>query len=219
MRRLLDNKIFRIVYGILKWTFVALIILYLLFVFVQRTTGNSSIFGYRVFTIATGSMKPVYNVDDVILVREVDVETIEVGDDIAYLGNRGDVDGLIVTHRVIHIDSENGLRFTLQGINNDSADPSITADQIYGKVEGKIPVINLINHVVKNKYGFFFLVFCPLVLVIFLEIADTIVQAKVDRNELRLIKDENQKDIVHSNPEDSPPSEKSDTGDVDEEII
>ena len=70
----------------------------------------------------------------------------------------------------------------------------------------------------KNKYGFFFLVFCPLVLVIFLEIADTIVQAKVDRNELRLIKDENQKDIVHSNPEDSPPSEKSDTGDVDEEI-
>ena len=41
--------------------------------------------------------------------------------------------------------------------------------------------------------GFFFLVFCPLVLVIFLEIADTIIEAKVEKNELRLIEKEDKK--------------------------
>ena len=55
-----------------------------------------------------------------------------------------------------------------------------------GEVRGKVFIINTINHLVKNIYGFFFLVFCPLVLVIFLEVADTIIEIKVEKNELRL---------------------------------
>lgn len=195
MQKLLETQAFKIIYGIIKTFIVSFLVIYLLFVIVQRVTNNSSILGYRMFTIATGSMEPVYNVNDVILVTDVDPSTLKVGDDIAYLGNRDAVKGLVVTHRIIRIETldDNKVHYTLKGVNNKYEDPSITEDQILGKVVGKVYIVNFINHVVKNIYGFFFLVFCPLVLVIFLEIADTIIEAKVERNELRLIEKEDKK--------------------------
>lgn len=195
MKRLLENKTFQIIYTIIKIFVVAMLSIYLLFVIVQRFTNNSSILGYRVFTIATGSMEPVYNINDVILVKDTDPSTLKKGDDIAYLGNRDAVKGLIVTHRIIRIEtfSDGKVHYTLKGVNNKYEDPSITEDQILGKVVGKLPVVNFINHVVKNIYGFFFLVFCPLVLVIFLEIADTIIDMKLEKNEIRLIEKEDKK--------------------------
>lgn len=195
MQKLLENKAFKIIYGIIKTFIVSFLVIYLLFVIIQRVTNNSSIFGYRMFTVATGSMEPVYNVNDVILVKDIDPSTLKVGDDIAYLGNRDAVKGLVVTHRIIRIETldDNKVHYTLKGVNNKYEDPSITEDQILGKVLGKVYVVNFINHVVKNIYGFFFLVFCPLVLVIFLEIADTIIEAKVEKNELRLIEKEDKK--------------------------
>ena len=195
MKKLLENKTFQIIYTIIKIFVVAMLCIYLLFVIVQRFTNNSSILGYRVFTIATGSMEPVYNINDVILVKDTDPSTLKKGDDIAYLGNRDAVKGLIVTHRIIRIEtfSDGKVHYTLKGVNNKYEDPSITEDQILGKVVGKLPVVNFINHVVKNIYGFFFLVFCPLVLVIFLEIADTIIDMKLEKNEIRLIEKEDKK--------------------------
>lgn len=195
MQKLLENKAFKIIYGIIKTFIVSFLVIYLLFVIIQRVTNNSSIFGYRMFTVATGSMEPVYNVNDVILVKDTDPSTLKVGDDIAYLGNRDAVKGLVVTHRIIRIETldDNKVHYTLKGVNNKYEDPSITENQILGKVLGKVYVVNFINHVVKNIYGFFFLVFCPLVLVIFLEIADTIIEAKVEKNELRLIEKEDKK--------------------------
>ena len=195
MQKLFENKAFKIIYGIIKTFIVSFLVIYLLFVIIQRVTNNSSIFGYRMFTVATGSMEPVYNVNDVILVKDTDPSTLKVGDDTAYLGNRDAVKGLVVTHRIIRIETldDNKVHYTLKGVNNKYEDPSITEDQILGKVLGKVYVVNFINHVVKNIYGFFFLVFCPLVLVIFLEIADTIIEAKVEKNELRLIEKEDKK--------------------------
>ena len=190
--------------------------MYLAFIVIQRLTNNSSIFGYRVFTVATGSMEPVYMVNDVILVKDVDIDTLRVGDDVAYLGNSSVNRGLVITHRIVRIEpNEVGeVRYYLKGVNNEYEDPSISGSQIYGKVVGKVYVINFINHVVKNMYGFFFLVFCPLVLVIFLEIADTIIDIKVSKNELRLIDDSNDtKDSTNDK------SLKSVDGDDSEEVI
>lgn len=195
MKKILENKTFKIIYGIIKTFVIVLLSIYLLFVMIQRFTNNASILGYRVFTVATGSMEPVYNVNDVILVKDVVPSTLKVGDDIAYLGNRDAVKGLIVTHRIIKIEKldDGKVHYTLKGVNNKYEDPSITEDQILGKVVGKTYVVSFINHVVKNIYGFFFLVFCPLVLVIFLEIADTVIDMKLEKNELRLIEKDNKK--------------------------
>lgn len=213
MRKIFNNKIFRIIYSIFKTVVLTFLVLYLVFVIIQRVTNNSSIMGYRVFTVATGSMEPVYNVNDVILVKKIDTKNIKIGDDITYLyESRGKQ--MIITHRVIGFekDSDGNVKYILKGINNEVEDDPVGANQIYGKVIGKVYIINFINHVVKNIYGFFFLVFLPLVLVIFLEVADTIVEIKVEKNELKLV-DEN------SNNHELEVSKKPGVDDDEEEII
>lgn len=191
IRKLLDNKKFQLVYKILKIIIVVMMVLYLSFVLLQRVTGNKSILGIRVFTVATGSMKPEYEINDVIMVKDVDTNQLKVGDDVAYLGEKSDLKGKIITHRIIDIKTENNQKtFYTQGINSSVPDPSITATQIYGQAVGKIPIITTVNHIVKNQYGFFFLVFLPLVVVVFLEIADTVTEIKYEKKKVESQKED-----------------------------
>lgn len=213
MGSIFNNKIFKIVYGTLKKIFFTILILYVVFICVQRLSVNNTVFGFRLFTVATGSMKGVYNVNDVIAVKDFDNKKLKVGDDIAFIGNRGGLENKLVTHRIIKIEEEsNGRIFTTKGVKNSVEDPSITESQILGKVVGVVPVVTQINHVVKSQLGFFCLIFCPLVLVIVLEILQTITDIKLENNELQEI---NKKEIngkvnhidsnnVDNNEEDKP---------------
>ena len=185
LRKILDSNYFQIPFKIVKFIIFLILIVYLAFIVVQRISGNQSIFGYRIFAVATGSMVPDYNVNDVLAIKEVDHDELQVGDDITYLGNRQDVNGKIVTHRIIDIKTIDGKKsYITKGINNITEDPSIEDDQIYGKVMGKIPIVTEINHIIKNQYGFFFLIFIPLVTVIFLEIADTVTEIKHEKKDV-----------------------------------
>ena len=213
MGSIFNNKIFKIVYGTLKNIFFTVLILYVVFICVQRLSVNNTVFGFRLFTVATGSMKGVYNVNDVIAVKDFDNKKLKVGDDIAFIGNRGGLENKLVTHRIIKIEEESNVRiFTTKGVKNSVEDPSITESQILGKVVGVVPVVTQINHVVKSQLGFFCLIFCPLVLVIVLEILQTITDIKLENNELQEI---NKKEInykvnhidsnnVDNNDEDKP---------------
>ena len=198
LRKILDSKYFQIPYKIIKAIIFIVLLLYVVFTIIQRVSGNQSIFGYRLFTVATGSMVPDYNINDVLAIKEVNHNEIKVGDDITYLGKKQDVSGKIVTHRIIDIEEKNGKKtYLTKGINNDVEDPTIGDNQIYGKVVGKVPVVTQINHIVKNQYGFFFLIFLPLVIVIFLEIADTVTEMKQDK-----IEKDKKEDEVNENTED-----------------
>ena len=213
MGSIFNNKIFKIVYGTLKTIFFIILILYVVFICVQRLSGNNSVFGFRLFTVATGSMKGVYNVNDDIAVKDFDNKKLKVGDDIAFVGNRGGLENKLVTHRIIKIEEESNVRiFTTKGVKNSVEDPSITESQILGKVVGVVPVVTQINHVVKSQLGFFCLIFWPLVLVIVLEILQTITDIKLENNELQEINKKETNDKVNhidsnnvdNNDEDKP---------------
>lgn len=176
LRKIIDSKMFSFVFRIIKVLLFTVIILYLAFIVLQRVTNNSSIMGYRIFNVASSSMAPVYKVGDVILVKEVIPGSLEIGDDITYLGNKQDTNGMTITHRIVRIDlnEDNRRIFYTQGLNNIAEDPVVEEEQIYGQVKAKLNIISFINRSIRNIYGFFFLIFVPLVLVIFLEIADTV---------------------------------------------
>ncbi|MBQ6477480.1 MAG: signal peptidase I [Bacilli bacterium] len=179
-------------YNIFKWTFIFVLTIYVVVIVVQRISNNGSVLGYRIFTVASGSMEPEYKVNDIISVKTINVNKLRVGDDIAYIGKRGGVEGLVISHRIIRIDkNENNkveMLFT-KGINSDLEDPSIEPSQVLGRVGGILPIITPLNHIIKNIYGFFFLVFCPLVLVICMEIAEARLAIRLDKEELVKISD------------------------------
>ena len=221
MKNFFDNKIVKIILNTIEVLLFIIVLLYLIFVVAQRATNNNSIGGYRVFTVATGSMNPKYKINDVIIVKDVNTDNLKVGDDIAYRGERGGLEGILVSHRIIKIEKgENGKRrFYTKGINNKIEDPSFDEDRIIGKVNGKLPIINELNHVVKNQFGFFFLVFVPLVLVIFLEIADTITNIKIEKGKLKeadYISEEDQEESTETVEEEE--KEEKESTEVVEEI-
>ena len=197
---ILNNKIFKIIYNTIKVCFIFIVVSYLLFIIIQRFSGNRSILGYRLFNVATGSMKGVYNVNDVIIVKDCDKKSLKVGDDIAYQGVRGGLEGKLVTHRIIKKEkkSNGGYMYTTKGVASEVEDPSIDESQILGKVVGVLPIITPLNHAIKTQAGFFLLVFIPLVLVIVLEVLQTITDIRIEKNEIQRIQDNSDKDEEES---------------------
>ena len=184
MNKVLNNTIFKIAFGIIKALFLMLICCYLVFIIIQNVSGNRSVFGYRMFDIASSSMSGVYEVHDVILVKDFDTNKLKVGDDIVYNGERAGLDGKLVTHRIIEIEeneSNGGKMFTTKGVKNDVEDPAIYDDQIIGKVVGIVPIISPVNHIVKSQIGFFLCVFCPIVIIISLEVFATLTEMKEEK--------------------------------------
>ena len=110
-----------------------------------------SFFGIKTFTIISGSMMPTINVDDVVIVKEINPWEIQIDDIVSFK-----TDNEIVTHRVINIETKNGVTiFTTQGDNNDVTDlENIEFYQIEGKMIGKIPKIGKILNLLKNKIVF-----------------------------------------------------------------
>ncbi len=195
MTKILNNKIFKSIFTILKTCFFAILIVYILFVGYQRLSGNKSIFGYRMFTVATGSMTGVYNINDVIAVKDYDVNKLRVGDDIAYSGNRGGLENKFVTHRIIKIeDAANGGKIIVtKGVKNQAEDPPITDKQVLGKVVGVVPIVSQVNHIINTQAGFFFLIFCPLVIVIVVDVLQTMTDEEIENNIFRKIGSKNNK--------------------------
>lgn len=195
MSKVLDNKFIKFLLKFIKvivWIFVLLVIFVIL---VQRIFNNQvSIGSYRMFTVVTGSMDPVYKVGEVVISKEVDPSTIKKGDDVVYLGEKNDFKDKIVTHRVIKIENKDGeYYFTTKGVNNDYSDPVISSNQIYGKVVYKPVVLSFLSGILNTKLGFYLLIFVPVAFLIFLEILDYIKrkEGELDEGEKTEVKEEN----------------------------
>ena len=175
-----NKNVIKIILEILKSISTFFIVCVFSIIFLQRVSNNSiNLAGFSIYTVVTESMYPKYKVFDMILVKNVDTKSIKVYDDVVYKGEKSDFQGKIVTHRVEKIDNENGvLTFTTKGINNSVEDPLVNESQIMGKVVYKLQLLSLISKVINNTYGFYFLIFIPLVVVVFLEVIESIEEKK-----------------------------------------
>jgi len=174
LKKIKNNKVFKIVSTITKAVFSFFVILIVLVIFVQKVSdNNAALGGYSIFTIISSSMAPEYNIGDMVVAKKIEADDIGIGDDVVYYGEVGDFKDKIVTHRVIGksiVDGE--YIFETKGIANEIADPKIKGNQIKGVVVFKGAILSFISKLVNNMYGFYFLLFVPLSVLIFLEILD-----------------------------------------------
>ena len=163
-----------------------ILILILVAVILQRVSNNQiGLGGLKMYNIVTGSMVPVYNVGDVIIAKGVDANSLKVGDDVVYKGEEGSFKDKIVTHRIISIGEKDGQKiFTTQGVANNAPDPSITQEQILGKVVYKLKILSLLSHLVNNNlFTMYFVIFVPIVLIIVINIVRIIKSREEDEEE------------------------------------
>ena len=106
------------------------------------TFGNNvypNYFGYTFFEVASGSMKPALQVNDVILVK-ITNEDLKKGDIIAFQS-----EDAVITHRILYID---GNIITVKGDNNNIVDKPISKDQVIGKIVKIIPKLGVWKKVI-----------------------------------------------------------------------
>lgn len=182
------KKFLNIIFNIIKYIYLFVLIIYLIFICIHRLSIDTSILGYRVFTINNDEMYPKYKVNDIIVVKDYDANKLKIGDNISYLGDCCGQGGMIINHKIIKIDKESN-KITTKGINSEIEDPEIKYKQVIGKIVGILPVINFLHHILKNQIGFFIVVFLPLVITIVVLIIRTIKDIKKEKNEVAIESD------------------------------
>lgn len=170
VEKIKENKKLKLIGDIAYVLLFIIVVLMLVVVILQRASNNSiSIGGYRMFSVATGSMIPVYNVGDVLVAKEVKPDEIKIDDDIVYKWAKGSFKDKVVTHRVISIEKEedNNYKIITKGVANTEQDPEIDQTQVYGKVIYKIKSLSFLGKMMKNMYVFYFAIFIPAALIIY----------------------------------------------------
>lgn len=138
------------------------VLLTLIIVFQKVTNSNRSIAGYRIFRVITGSMEPEYDVGQVVICKEKDVNEIQVGDDIVYLGTYGEYNGKIIMHNVVGIDKDeknNSVNFHAKGLHSASVeDPDIKPNQIFGVVILQSGILTMLYNLATSIYSAFIII-------------------------------------------------------------
>lgn len=131
---------------------------------------------YKGFVILTGSMTPDIGVDSVIIVKNIEFDSIKAGDVITFRA-----DG-IITHRVVNILRDKDGKAYLQtkgDANNRNDDFKIYENDIIGKVVCVIPYLGKIIRFIKSLQ----FIFTFLSVLIFIEIYKFFLTSKIGENE------------------------------------
>lgn len=140
---------------ILNSVFYIVIIAMLLGAFIFATSGSSdkSIFGYRIYSVMSGSMTPVYPKGSLVVVKLTKPEDIKVGDDITFYNP--DSTKEVWTHRVTQVVTDygnNGICFRTQGVANPNEDPFVTlGGNVVGVVSFSVPYAGYALDYIQNN--------------------------------------------------------------------
>lgn len=130
------NKFLKILGKIVSAILWIVVILALAVLIMTVTSKRTSIFGYRMYLIMSGSMEPTIHVRDAIITKEID--TPQTGDIIAFENG-----GIITVHRIIqeYTEGDNKL-YQTKGDNNSGIDSGLVQkSQVKGKVICNMPLL------------------------------------------------------------------------------
>lgn len=180
----MGKKIFKIISIVIKTIIGVALAAFILVVCMQRFSDNKlSLFNFRLFSVVSQSMVPVYDIGDVLVAKEQDPSTIKEGDIVSYLGTTGSFANKVVTHRVVNIEKrEDGkYYYRTKGDANLVEDPIVMEDQLYGVVVYKSVLLSLVYRIVGTQIGFFMFIIIPIMFVIGSEMISTLLEKEEDR--------------------------------------
>jgi signal peptidase len=186
IRELKENKIFKVIMLIVRIFVYVILAGFIIVVCLQRFSGNKiSFFDYRMFTVISGSMKPKYDIGDVLISKKVSPSEVKVGDTISYEGMAGDFRNKVITHQVVSIekDATGKYLFHAKGLANLVEDPIIYESQLYGVVIYRSAILSTIYRIVGTDLGFCLFIIIPLAYIIGAEILSTLLDKEEKRRE------------------------------------
>lgn len=167
------KKAFNIVKNVVVWLIFAIAVAMMIFTIISVNTfdrNNRSLFGYKVFTVRSDSMKATdFDAGDIIFVKNVDPATLKVGDIIAFTSQDEEYYGETVTHKIRAktVDANGNDAFITYGTTTGDDDKTPVAHAfVLGKYVGKIPNIGTFFLFLKQPIGYLLCIFIPFLLLI-----------------------------------------------------
>lgn len=195
---IVNNKIFKSLSNIVEIFITVLLIVLIILTGFQRFSNSGSFFGYRIFTVATGSMIPMYNIGDTLLVKNVPIDDIQIGDAVTYetITNKGKP--VTITHEVIDIDKDEfgELLFHTKGIANNVEDPIVEEKQVVGKVIHKFFFLSFIGYLTTNKLAMMLGLIIPIAILVAIEVIKLLYDD--ERKRLKALKNGNNVEAKYS---------------------
>ena len=145
------KNILNILFNLVFYTFlISIIIITIVSSTGENTNEATSILGYRLYTVLTGSMSPTMDKGTLIIVKETNANDIKKEDVITFYDHSKTS---VTTHRVKDIVVEDGTKFITQGDANNTIDPNpIESEFVVGKVVFYIPIIGATMQFIKSNF-------------------------------------------------------------------
>ncbi len=159
------------------WDTVTTVLVVLVVIFAVFLMG-SRLVGLQVYHVISPSMEPSYSVGDLIYVKEVDPDSVKVGDPITFVLNE---DLVVATHRVVAIDGEN-RQFTTKGDANKTEDAApVHFNNLIGVPVFAIPLLGYVSAYIQSPSGMYVAIALGVVLLAAVFLPDLMV--KKDKKE------------------------------------
>ena len=170
------KKVFNIIKTTIVWLIVLLAVSMMIFTVISVTTFNRNdrdLFGFKMYIVNSDSMAATdFNAGDLILVKEVDPSTLNVGDIITFMSQDTDSFGETITHKIrkLTTDAEGNPGFITYGTTTDTDDETIvTYPYVLGKYQSHIAGLGTFFNFLKTTPGYFVCIFTPFMLIILYE--------------------------------------------------
>ncbi len=170
------KKTLNIAKKIIVWGIVAVAVCMMVFTIVSVSTFNRSdrsIFGYRAYIVLSDSMKKTdFAAGDLVLIEDVDPETLDEGDIIAYISQNTENFGETVTHKIRKktVTEDGQAGFITYGTTTDTDDEKVvTYPYVIGKYKSHIPKIGKFFEFVKTTHGYIICILVPFLILILSE--------------------------------------------------
>ena len=143
--------------GVIKDILIVVVGVLIIWLGLQIAFGTQNPF----YVVASGSMIPVLEVYDVIIIQgHVPFEEIEIGNIIVF--NRPSDHDRVIVHRVISITDDNPKTIRTQGDANNASIPGtdfpITEQEYIGKVEYTLPQVGYVTQLLKPPTNYIIIV-------------------------------------------------------------
>lgn len=149
----MKEKIFKVIKVIFISILSIILALNLIIVFKSLTKPDEvpSLLGYKPFIVMSGSMESNISVGDLVIVKDVDTNTLEINDIIAFREDK-----IVTTHRIIDkVESNGEICYKTKGdANNIEDDEIVCPNKIEGKYKTKIPKVGTTILFIQEPLGF-----------------------------------------------------------------
>lgn len=167
------KKAWKVISNVFVWLVVITAVFMMVFTIVSVNTFNRNdrnLFGMRFYIVLSDSMSATdFDAGDLVMVKEVDPTTLEVGDIIAYQSQDSENYGQTVTHKIRSktTDANGNPGFITYGTTTDVNDETVvTYPFILGKYKAALPGVGTFFQFLKTPQGYIVCILIPFLLLI-----------------------------------------------------